>query len=76
LFGYTASSIYLLEHAIWSNTNAETEQEIDAEVFRRWVVEGGLTAAVEDVTRARGFGEKRVKENLGIVYGVSGKARL
>lgn len=56
--------------------NGETEREIDVEVFRRWVLEGGLTGAVEDVKRARGFGDERVKMNLGIVYGVSSKVRL
>ena len=46
LFGYTASSLYLLEHAIWSHTNGEAERETDIEVFTRWVAEGGLTGAV------------------------------
>jgi len=77
LFGYTVSSLYLLEHAIWSHTKGEAERETDVEVFRRWAVEGGLTAAMEDVKRARGLGDERVKANLGIVYGVSSnKARL
>lgn len=76
LFGYTASSLYLLDHTIWSHMNGEAEREIDVEIFRRWVLEGGLTGAVEDVKRARGFGDERVKMNLGIVYGVSSKVRL
>jgi hypothetical protein len=76
LFGYTASSLYLLEHAIWSHTNGEAERETDIEVFTRWVAEGGLTGAVGDVRRVRGCGIGRVKTNLEIVYGTSGKPRL
>jgi len=76
LFGYVMSSLYLLEHTMWSHTNGENDRDVDAEVFRRWVVEGGLTGAVEDVKRARGYGNDRVKADLGVVYGVSSKAKL
>jgi len=76
LFGYIASSLYLLEHAIWSQVNSEAERETDVEAFKRWVVEGGLIGTVEDAERTRNFGEERVKADLGIVYGASGKARL
>ena len=76
LFGYAASSLYLLEHAIWFHAIGGADRDADTEVFRRWVVEGGLTGAVEDVKRARGYGDDRVKANFRIVYGASGKAKL
>jgi hypothetical protein len=72
LFGYVASSLFLLEHAIWSYTSGEAEQATDVEVFRRWVMEGGLTSAVEDVRRVRKFTAERVEMDVGIVFGLSG----
>lgn len=74
LFGYVASSLYLLEHAIWSYANSEPEAQADVEVFRRWVVEGGFGGAVEEVRRTREMTQERVKADLDVVYG--SKARL
>ena len=72
LFGYVASCLYLLEHAIWANS--EPEGETDVEVLRRWVIEGGFGSAVEEVRRTREMSKERAKADLGIVYG--SKARL
>ncbi|KAF9241123.1 hypothetical protein BU15DRAFT_73601 [Melanogaster broomeanus] len=41
LVGYAASAAMLLEHAVWSDNTKALERDIDAEVFTRWVNEGG-----------------------------------
>ncbi|TFK52431.1 hypothetical protein OE88DRAFT_1698245 [Heliocybe sulcata] len=70
LFGYIASSLYLLEHAVWSSATSQPEQETDVEVFRRWVVEGGLQGAMEAVRKARAAEpESRFQADHAIVYG-------
>jgi len=66
---HTASSLYLLEHAVWSYTSAEVESHLDTEVFQRWVEEGGLTTALAGVKRVGGPTENRVMANSTIVYG-------
>ena len=53
LVGAVASSIYLLEHAIWSYKNSEPTKELDSEVFRRWVLEGEVEGALQAVRRIR-----------------------
>jgi hypothetical protein len=74
LMGYTASSLYLLEHAIWSFTNAESP--VDVEVFRRWAEEGGLTEAIEGVQRAKEGTDQRELANSAIAFGGPIKPRL
>jgi hypothetical protein len=67
--GYTASSLYLFEHVIWSFINQEAEWPIDREVFERWVIEGGLVGIIEEVTRASGQREERVAMDKRLVFG-------
>jgi len=74
LMGHTASCLYLLEHAIWSYTNAEGS--VDVEVFRRWAAEGGLTEAIEEVKRAEDATKQRELANSAIVFGESIKTKL
>lgn len=62
LLGYLASSIYLLEHAIWSMSK---QDYIDADALVFWV-EDGLIKAKEDVLRIKET-EMPVLERL--VYG-------
>lgn len=77
LVSYVASSLYLLEHAVWSYTNGELERAMDVEVFRRWVMEGGFAEAVADVKRSRASEEsERLVANSEIVYGSSARAKL
>jgi hypothetical protein len=69
LVAHIASSLFLLEHAVWSHTTAEPEEPLDIEVFCRWVTEGGLVAVIEDVKRAKGSSAKRALADSVIVYG-------
>ena len=47
----------------------ETTEATDLEVFRRWVEEGGLKSAVEEVLRAKSVSAERVKLDTQIVFG-------
>ncbi|KZT23442.1 hypothetical protein NEOLEDRAFT_1157320 [Neolentinus lepideus HHB14362 ss-1] len=69
LFGYVASALYLLEHAVWSSATSQPERETDVEVFKRWVAEGGLQSSVGAVRTARAVAQgNRSKMNRAIVY--------
>ena len=76
LTGFVASSSYLLEHAVWSHTCEEVERDTDVEVFRRWVLEGGIVAAIEDVRRVKQNTDRRVESNSNLVFGGSLRGRL
>ena len=78
LTGFLASSVYLLEHAIWSYTSLEAERDADIEAFRRWVLEGGIVAVLEDVRQAKQTRStnRLVQSNSMLVFGVSSKAKL
>lgn len=76
LVGFIASSCYLLEHAIWSYTNGEAERDTDTEVFRRWVLEGGMVAAMDDVRRVKLSTDQRVQSNSSLVFGGALMAKL
>jgi len=69
LFGHIASSLYLLEHAIWAQNNGETSATVDWDRFSRWVQEGSLTTAVAAVEVLDERIEERVKDNRAHVYG-------
>ncbi|KAG8214654.1 hypothetical protein J3R82DRAFT_9732 [Butyriboletus roseoflavus] len=72
LVGYAASAAMLLEHAVWSHNTKISERDVDAEVFVRWVNEGGLSSSVREVLEiARGLGhhEERIRMNSTLVYG-------
>ena len=71
-----ASSVYLLEHAIWSKTTRGHSREMDVEVFRRWVLEGGTAAAIEDVKEAKEGMKNRIDINFAITFGNNRKARM
>lgn len=70
VFSHVTSALYLLEHAVWASTTGEPTAETDVEVFRRWVDEGGLHEALQDLQRAKATGECRSKTDTQIVYGV------
>jgi hypothetical protein len=53
LTGVVASSIYLLEHVVWSFTTHGASLGVDIEVFRCWVIEGDAVAAIAAVRRAK-----------------------
>ncbi|KAI0365734.1 hypothetical protein BV20DRAFT_953774 [Pilatotrama ljubarskyi] len=72
LFSHVASSVNMLEHAIWAVTTSESGAEIDVEAFKRWVLEGGLDAAMADVTRNKNSPNDRTQANSTIVYGGNG----
>ena len=69
LAGIVASSIYLLEHAVWSFTTDEASLEVDIEVFKRWVIEGDTVSAIASVRRAKKHSSQRVNINSTIVFG-------
>ncbi|KAJ6590072.1 acyl-CoA dehydrogenase NM domain-like protein [Mycena vulgaris] len=68
LLGHVASSVYLLEHAIWAQSNGEPSAPIDWDRFSRWTEEGGLKAAVAAVQVLDTGTEERIKENRAHVY--------
>lgn len=78
LYSYVVSALYLLEHAAWAWKTGETTADIDTEVFRRWVDEGGLQGARDDVKRAKTAEGGRLALSAKIVYGTepSVKAHL
>ncbi|KAK0221634.1 acyl-CoA dehydrogenase/oxidase [Armillaria fumosa] len=69
LLGNVASSLFLLEHAIWSHETNQDEAQTDAEVFTRWVLEGGLLTAVYDVKITQAATAEREAANAAIVFG-------
>ncbi|KAF5382435.1 hypothetical protein D9615_002858 [Tricholomella constricta] len=76
LTGFVASSAFLLEHAIWAYVGRENDRETDVEVFQRWILEGGMVAAIEDVRRANLDGQTRATANSTIVFGGLSRAKL
>ena len=74
LFAHVASSVYLLEHAVWAVSTSEHESSTNVEVFRRWVLEGGLDATLEDVRRTKKLQVDRARMDSQIVYGSTAKA--
>ncbi|KAI0304516.1 hypothetical protein B0F90DRAFT_1809321 [Multifurca ochricompacta] len=76
LLSQVTASLYLLEHAIWSDKNLITQRVIDAEAFSRWVQDYGLGLAMEDVRKALKAGVDRQKLDLGLVYGGYDRAKL
>ncbi|THH16916.1 hypothetical protein EUX98_g9223 [Antrodiella citrinella] len=72
LFSNIASSIYLLEHALWAVSAKEASAQTDVEVFARWVEEGGLVesvAEVERIMREARKGGRREEMDRRIVFG-------
>jgi hypothetical protein len=73
LVGYTASSLYLLEQAVWSATEGREEKETDEWVVKRWVEEGGGQETVREVEAVlkgseEGLEEEKKRERE-VVYG-------
>lgn len=69
LVGAIASSVYLLEHAVWAEGQSESTKDLDAEVFKRWVFEGGMEGAIQAVKRAKIDTGTRVVLNSALVFG-------
>jgi hypothetical protein len=69
LVGAISSSVCLLEHAIWSHTISENTEDLDVDVFNRWVFEGGMEATIQLVKRVQYGTEERVKFNAALVFG-------
>ena len=81
LFSNIASSLYLLEHALWAVSTKEGSAETDVEVFMRWVEEGGMKESVAEVARImnedrHGQAAKRVQSDRKIVFGATEEARV
>ncbi|OSD07275.1 hypothetical protein PYCCODRAFT_1430518 [Trametes coccinea BRFM310] len=71
LFCHVASSLYLLEHASWAVQTSEPGCETDVEVFKRWVMEGGIDTALQNVRRAKAESSDRLRTDSTIVYGAA-----
>lgn len=70
LVGYAASAAMLLEHAVWSYDTKTSDRDVDAEVFVRWVNEGGLSSSLREVLEiTAGRNEERVSMNSMLAYG-------
>ena len=76
LLSQVTASLYLLEHAIWSHTNATTQSGVDIEAFSRWVEDYGLAVAREEVRKALKAGLNRSKMDTGLVYRGYDRAKL
>ncbi|KAH9922843.1 uncharacterized protein BXZ73DRAFT_91555 [Epithele typhae] len=61
LVAFVTSSLLMLEHVIWATTTARPEASTEVEVFRRWVLEGGLTSAAEEVARTKSLPRGRTE---------------
>lgn len=71
LFSYVTSALYLLEHASWAHKAGEAAAGTDAEVFRRWVDEGGFKSAMDEVERVSKESDGRANRDSAIVYGTA-----
>ena len=69
LAGVVSTSIYLLEHAVWSFTTNEASLAVDIEIFKRWVIEGDTVSAIASVRRAKKHSGQRININSTIVFG-------
>jgi hypothetical protein len=76
LTGFVTSSYFLLEHAVWAHNVRDADRDTDVEVFRRWVLEGGMVGAIDDIRRAKQNAEQRVNSNSTLVFGGSSRAKL
>ncbi|KAG5635043.1 hypothetical protein H0H81_012627 [Sphagnurus paluster] len=76
LVGFVAAAVFLLEHAVWAHTTSEQTREVDVDVVRRWVIEGGVGPAIEDVRRARRDTSGRASSDRDLVFGVGARAKL
>ena len=47
----------------------QEEKDVDVEVVKRWVEEGGLVGAIEDVKKVRAETEEREGVNRVMVFG-------
>ncbi|KAK7033858.1 acyl-CoA dehydrogenase NM domain-like protein [Favolaschia claudopus] len=68
LLGHVASSIYLLEHAMWARQHGESTAAVDWDRFSRWVDEGSLKAAMSAVDLVGAGMEDRMEINQAHVY--------
>lgn len=73
LFSYVTCALYMIEHTVWAYGTGQAEADTDAEIFRRWVEEGGFTGAVDEVVRVsrEGLKNQRTATDTAIVYGGS-----
>ncbi|PPQ86555.1 hypothetical protein CVT25_007214 [Psilocybe cyanescens] len=76
LAGAITSSVYLLEHAIWSCKSSEPTRILDAEVFRRWVIEGGMESAIQSLRRTKSDTDDRVSINSRLAFGAKEQSKL
>jgi len=74
--GYICSGVYLLEHVIWSHESNQPERDVDIEVFKRWMDDGGFISSVEDVKKANVNVDRVIKLNSAIVFGSKVEAKL
>lgn len=70
LVGHAVSAVMLLEHAVWSHNTKAPDRDVDAEVFVRWVNEGGLSSSFREVLDiATGHDGDRIAMNSMLAYG-------
>lgn len=73
LIGYVASSIYLIEQAIWSHGKPEEDGEVDKMVMERWTRVGGVRqtrATIEELLRSSPEDAQKARSlEQALVYG-------
>jgi hypothetical protein len=75
LFGYVASTVYLLEQTIWSYANQRPEREKDIEIVKRWVLENGFVESLRLIDITEKDVAQRVVLNEQLVFGASQLAK-
>ncbi|GAA5832373.1 hypothetical protein JCM11251_006426 [Rhodosporidiobolus azoricus] len=77
LLGSLASTLYLLEHAVWSARKNRPESEMDEWVVERWADHGGVRETVRVLERLLSEDDEKGKREMGmekaLVYGLPGK---
>jgi len=70
LAGRAASAAMLLEQAVWSHSTKISDREVGAEVFVRWVNEGGLSSSFWEVLEiSTRHSEERISMKRTLVHG-------
>jgi hypothetical protein len=67
--GYLAAGIFLLEQAVWSWNTNYVERDIDADVVKRWVEEGGFEHSFSEVRGTTSLPTTRHAANTSMVFG-------
>ena len=69
LFAHLTTALYLMEHAIWSHENRETDGEVHNITLVRWIDEGGMLPLMQQFEEGRYTKSDRLGSNSILVHG-------